>query len=185
MIKVNDSNTITYEQMNLINKLRTLMMEFVMWSRAFITSVASGFGDVEAVGLRLYQLPVDIGNVFEVFFGQEIGSRTERFLTDQLLLGAEILRAQIRGDTEAVDANTLKLYQNGDEMAAFLAQINPYWDQQTWSDLFAQFLRTKIAETLAIGAGAFQESVTVSENLRDQALNMADYMAEGIIRNFY
>lgn len=184
MIKTNETNTITYEQMNVINKLRMLWMEFIMWSRVLITSEVSGFGDIEAVGLRLYQLPVEFGNVFELFYGQQIGSHIERFLTDQLLLVADIIRAQKIGNTEAIDANTLMLYQSGNEMAAFLAQINPYWDERVWANLFTEFLRTKIAETLTIGAGDFNESIIVSENLRDQALNMADYMAQGLIQNF-
>ncbi len=179
-----DSDCITYGQMNLINNLRMLWMEFIIWSRALITSEASGFGDLEAVGLKLYQIPSEFSNSFELFFGQEIANEIQRLFTNQLLLGAEIVRAQKKGDTDAVDAGIVRMYQNGDEISVYLTQINPYWNNQTWSDLFTEFLRTKIFETLAIATGNYNESVVLSENLQYQALRMADYMAEGFIRYF-
>ncbi|HVI39357.1 MAG TPA: hypothetical protein VM577_01750 [Anaerovoracaceae bacterium] len=179
-----DSDCITYGQMNLINNLRMHWMEFIMWSRALITSEASGFGDLEAVGLKLYQIPSEFGNSFELFFGQEIANEMARLFTNQLLLGVDIIRAQKKGDTDAVDAGISSLYQNGNEISAYLAQINPYWDSQTWSDLFTEFLRTKIFETLAIATGRYNESIVLSGNLQYQALRMADYMAEGFIRYF-
>lgn len=95
MVGVNqDTNNITYGQMNVINNLRMIWMEFVMWSRALIVSEASGFGDLEAVGLKLYGVPVEMGNTFEIFFGQQIGQQIQRLFTDQLLLGVAIIRAQ-------------------------------------------------------------------------------------------
>lgn len=184
MANENRSNTITYGQMNLINSLRMLWMEFIMWSRALVTSEASGFGDLEAVALKLYQIPSQIGNIFTLFFGQEIGDKIQRLLTAQLLLGIEIIKAQKSGDRAAIDAGTERMYQSGNEMAAYLAQINPYWNEQKWSDLFTEFNRTKIFETLAIATGNFIDSIKLSDNLAYQAMRMADYMAEGFIRYF-
>ncbi len=184
MITANQANTITFGQMNLINNLRMLWMEFITWSRALITSETSGFGDLEAVGLKLYQLPSEFGKIFELFFGLEIGNEVERLFTNQLLLGAEIIRAQKKGGTAAVDAGTARMYQNGSEIAAYLAQINPYWNEQIWLDLFTEFIKTKIFETLAIATGKYTESIVLSENLQYQMLRMADYMSEGLIRYF-
>ncbi len=177
----NQKNTLTYGQMNIINYLRMLWMDFVMWSRVLITSEASGFEDIEAVGMKLYQIPDQFRGVFDIFFGQEIGGEIGRLFTEQLLIGVDMIRAQKQGDMEAVDENTIKLYQSGEQTAAYLAQINPYWDQQTWTDLFAEFIKTKIFETLAIGAGNYKESIAVSDSLQYQALKMANYMAAGLI----
>ena len=178
----NQKNTLTYGQMNIINYLRVLWMDFIMWSRALITSEASGFGDIEAVGLKLYQIPDQFRGVFDIFFGQEIGNQMGRLFTEQLLLGVDMIRGQKEGDTEAVDESTVKLYQNGEQTAAYLSQVNPYWDEQTWKNLFGEFTKTKIFETLAIGTGRYTESIAVSDSLQYQALRMADYMAEGLIR---
>jgi hypothetical protein len=43
-----------------------------------------------------------------------------------------LINAMKNNDVETVNANTKRLYQLADELATFLAQINPYWSQDTW-----------------------------------------------------
>jgi hypothetical protein len=180
----NCSNCITSGQMNLINTLRKFWLELPMWRRAYLVSYASNFGDVEMVGNKLYQMPTDIGDVLEVFFGDTIARKIEGMLREQIVIGAEILRSEKTGDTKAINESTARLYQNADQMAAYFAQINPNWDETVWKNLLYDYYKTTILEMVTILAGKYAESITLYESMENQALNLADYMAKGMIPYF-
>ncbi|MBR0598205.1 acetylglutamate kinase [Sinanaerobacter chloroacetimidivorans] len=185
MDTLNQNTThITLGQMNLINKLRRLWMQLAMWRRAFLVSSASKFGDVDLIGERLYYAPLAFKDLFEVFFGEDIANQIQYYLTGQILIGAEILNAEKEGDRETVDEATQRMYENANEIAAYLAEINPYWNEETWRNLLYEYYRITILEMVTVLAGRYQESITLYESLEDQALKIADYMAEGFIKYF-
>ena len=182
--KVGTDDRITYGQMNLINTLRKFWMELPMWRRAYLVSYVAGFGDLEIIGSKLYNTPTDLGNVLEAFFGSSIARTIENMIREQIVIGAEILRAEKTGDTQTINQNTERLYQNADRIAAYLAQINPNWDEQTWKNLLYDYYKTTILEMVLILSGKYTESVTLYESMEDQALSIADYMAKGMIPYF-
>jgi hypothetical protein len=178
------NGNLTYGQMNLFNTLRKLWMELAMWRRAFLVSYAANFGDIELVGERLYQAPTNLGNILEVFFGFQIARRVENLIREQIITGLEILNAEGQGNREAVDAGTERLYRNADQIAAYLAEINPYWSEEEWKRLLYEYYETTIREMVMVLSGYYAEDIALYENLEDQALNIADYMARGIIEYF-
>lgn len=185
MVSINQNpNYITYGQMNLTNNLRRLWTQLVMWRRALIVSEAANFGDMAVVAERLYHVPTDFKDTFEVFFGTDIAKRFESLLSEQIALSVEKIKAEKEGNREIVDANTVKMYQNADEMAAFLAQINPYWSEEMWQNLLYKYYSTTNLEMVMILAGRYEEAVALYENLEAQALDIADYMAKGFIQYF-
>lgn len=155
-----------------------------MWRRAFLVSFASDLGDREAIGLRLYQAPTDIGNILSVFFGETIARRVEGMMREQLVLWIQILFAEKVEDRDLIDRNTRQLYENVDRMAAYLAEINPYWDEATWKKILHNYYETGLLESVAYLAGRYEDEIILYENLESQALNIADYMAYGISRYF-
>lgn len=178
------NHSITYGQMNLINTLRKLWLELTMWRRAYLVSYVSNLDDLAAVGNRLYNMPTSIGNVLEVFFGSTIARRIENMIREQIIIGLEILRAEKEGNIEVINENTKSLYQNANQMAAYLAQINHNWEEQKWNDLLYEYYETTILEMVAVLAGKYEESVVLFESMENQVLNIADYMAQGIIPYF-
>lgn len=182
--KADTENCIPNGQMNLINTLRKFWMELPMWRRSYLVSYASGYGDLEVLGDRLYYAPTDLGNILEAFFGDPAARTVENMIREQIVLSAQILRAEKTGDTQTIDQNTETLYRNVDKLAAYLAQINPYWDEQTWKNIFYDYYKTTILEMVLMLSGKFKESVTLYESLQNQALRIADYMGEGMIPYF-
>lgn len=184
MAETAGNGSLTYGQMNLINTLRKLWLELAMWRRAFLVSYASNFGDLELVGERLYQAPTNLGNILEVFFGFQIARRVENLIREQIINGIEILYAEGQGNREAVDAGTERLYRNADQIAAYLAEINPHWSEEEWKRILYEYYETTIREMVMVLSGYYAEDIALYENLEDQALNIADYMARGIIEYF-
>lgn len=126
----------------------------------------------------------DIGDVLEVFFGNVIARKIEGMIREQIVIGAQILHEEKEGNKEAINENTTRLYRNVDQMAAYLAQINPYWDEQTWKNLLYDYYRTTILEMVTVLAKEYEKSVTLYESMENQALNIADYMVKGITQYF-
>jgi hypothetical protein len=170
--------------MNLINKLRKLWFEFPMWRRDYLISYAANFGDLDILGRRLYQTPTDIGNVLEVFFGNTIARTVENMIREQIIIGLEILRAEKTGDVNSINENTRTLYQNVEQMSEYLAQINPYWDKETWNRLLHDYYETSILEMVLVLAGKYEEAVKLYDSMENLALSIADYMAGGMIPYF-
>lgn len=175
---------ITYGQMNLINSLRKLFLELPMWRRAALVSYDSNIGNLEMVLNRVYSWPTDIGDILEVFFGRNIARTIENMLREQIVIYFEIVQAEKAGDSEAANQKTTGLYQSADRMAAYLSQINPYWDEETWRNLLYVYIKTTLLELVAVLAHKEQESIILYENLEDQSLDIADYMAQGISSYF-
>ena len=179
-----DSKFITYGQMNLSNYLSKLWLDLAMWTREFVVSDAFDLGDLEAVGLRLYDVPNEFMDAFEMLFGTETAQRMLGLLTAHVVAVVEITRAQKLGNVEGADAALVRLYENSDEIASFLGQINPYWQEQVWKDLLYGYNRSINDEIIAVLAGAYEVAIIIYESLQNQASRMADYMTRGFIDYF-
>ena len=77
-----------------------------------------------------------------------------------------------------------KWYENADDIAAFLASINPYWSQREWQQLMHEHLDMTLAEASARLSGNYAEDIMMYDKIFEQAMKMADTMAYGIMRQF-
>lgn len=171
-------------QVSLNNRLRRLWSQLAMWRREYLIALASGFGDLKLVEERLYNVTTDFGNVFESFFGVEVANRMEYYFTVQASFLNEIAHAIKSGDNEAVNNVTRRLYENVDDMAAYLSAINPYWNQVNMKSLLYDYYRLTLIESVNILSGNLEEAARLYEDLEDYVLEIADYLAQGFIRYF-
>jgi len=172
----------SYEQLNLMNTLRKLWEQHVWWTRSFIISVASDIEDLELVTDRLLRNPTDFANVLAIYYGNENAEVFKTLLEEHLKIGAAIVTSAKEGNSEAVDENLKKWYDNADEIAAVLASINPYWDQEEWRSLLYDHLKMTTDEAVARLSGEFAQDIMIFDMIETQALAMADVMSAGIIR---
>lgn len=177
-------NYLTYGQLNLIVRIRRLWMQLAMWRRAVIISTAANFADLPIVKNRLYYAPTIFKELFETFFGEELSEQFRNYLVGQIIITNEILEGVVEGDTARVDEATVRLYQNADGFAEFLAQVNPYWDESKWRNLLYEYYKTIILEIVTILSGKYNEAIEIYEGLEDQSQKIADYMATGFIQYF-
>ena len=91
--------------------------------------------------------------------------------------------AKNNDSTAAAEART-KWYKNADEISAFLASINPYWNEQIWRNLFYSHLQMTEKEATLRLAGQYAEDVKLYDMIEQEALMMADYMFYGFLKNF-
>ena len=155
-----------------------------MWTRSFIISTAFNLADLEYVTKRLLRNPADFADVLRPFYGIEKAEIFNNLLTEHLEIGASLVNAAKAGDTKAADEARRKWYANADEIAAFLSEINPYWNEMAWKTYLYDHLKMTENEAGQILTGQYEASIVQYDAIQKEALDMADYMANGIIKQF-
>ena len=174
----------TPAQVEVMNTLRMLWMEHVLWTRQFIQSTFAGSGDLDAVTARLLQNPAGFAAALMPFYGTDIADRFEALMRDHLLIAAQLVNAAKAGDTAAYDAQRTKWYENADDIADLMAQINPHWDNIDWQTMLYDHLYLTELEAMQIGSNQYEESIRQFDEIQQQALEMGDEMADGLFEQF-
>lgn len=147
-------------------------------------STAANLPDVDLVTRRLLRNPLDFQAALEPLYGHDIASRFAVLLTEHLAIAAELVQAAKAGDSARVADAERRWYANADEIAAFLAYINPFWSEEEWRTMLREHLSLTQTEAVAILSMDFETGIQVFDNVELQALEMADMMTEGIVRQF-
>jgi hypothetical protein len=181
MIPVNKSqqNSITYGQMNLIFQSRALWRELVTWSRIYLDSRIAGIGTTEEVFNRIYRIPAEFGNVIRVVFGDRVAEIMIQQLTSSVILYRQLVEAMITGDHDAANKIAQQLYKEGDERAAYMASINPYWDEAQWKNLLYNFYAYSFQEIISILTND-PKNVDLFDRFLQYTDVMGDYFAQGL-----
>ena len=174
--------SLTSEQISLLNTLRKLWIDHVMWTRSFILSTAFDSRDLEAVTKELLRNPVLFADALKPLYGDQNARRFESLFSDHLLIAAELVNAFKRGDSRAVEEQHKKWFENADSIAQFLSEINPNWQKYDWQKMLYDHLNMTEFEAAQILNNQFAESIAQYNRIEDEALNMADAMAYGIIK---
>jgi len=175
---------ISQAHLDLNNMLRLLWEQHVWWTRSFIISVAFSLPDLNFVTARLLRNPRDFQAALEPLYGPGIAAEFARLFTEHLTIAAELVQAAKAGDTaRAADAER-RWYINADQIASFLARINPFWSEEEWRAMLHEHLAITKDEAVAILSGNFERGIQIFDQVELQALEMADLMTEDIVRQF-
>ena len=181
---ITDDKGFSCRRQKLSDTLRRLWMGHVLWTRFFITSTAFKNPDIKFVTERLLQNPGDFAEVLRPFYGAENASRFKKLLTDHLLIAADLVNAAKAGDTCLVDKLRIKWYANAEDIARFLACLNPFWSEVRWRKMLFDHLKMTEDEAVFVLTGQFERSIKEYDRIQAQALDMADFMTNGIIKQF-
>lgn len=181
-INQNQNSYISYGQMNLINDFRAHWTEFGIWARSYMVSTITGFSNLEAISNRLYRIPKELGEMFEPYFGVAASEQFQQLLLLYVVHVQTLISAINSRDQQAADAAAVMLYKSSDDMADFLAQINPYWNKSQWQSLFNNLNEMIISEMIAILSGEYEKELDIRDRIFRHSLVMGDYMASGVIK---
>lgn len=175
---------ITKSELALMNKFRMLWEQHVLWTRIVITGIVFDLPGTDSATRRLLQNPLDFEAVLKKFYGDEIASKFSNLFTDHLLIAANLVNAAKAGNSSAAADAEKEWYANADEIAAFLGSINPYWSEDQWKDMLHRHLELTKSEAVDLLTKNYEASITTYDEIERQALEMADMMAKGIIKQF-
>jgi len=178
------SRTANYGQINLMNAIRKLWEEHVKWTRLFVVSALAGLPDLDATTKRLLRNPSDFADVLEIYYGRQKADAFRGLFEEHLKIAANIVDSAKNQNDKAVEQYSKLWYSNADQIASFLARINPCWTEDEWKKLLHDHLRMTTDEVVARLSGEYTKDTIIFDMIEEQALDMADVMAAGIIRQF-
>lgn len=161
-----------------------LWLQHVYWTRMVITGIAFDSPDLEATTARLLRNPADFARVFRHFYGTKISSEFKRLLTAHLVIAAELVKAAKAGNSKAAANAEKRWYENADEIACFLHDINPYWTVKHMKAMWHEHLALTKQEAVEQLNGNYAQSIATFNKIEKQALEMADTFSTGIIHQF-
>lgn len=167
-----------------MNEIRMLWEQHGAWTRMTIVSLTEDLPDVDLVTKRLLRNPVDFQEALNPFYGDKVASKFSELLTSHLVLAAQLVKAAKAGDTKAAADIEKQWYTNADQIAIFLASINPYWSESSWKEMLYKHLKFVKDEAICMLIKDYAGSINVYDKMEMEILEMADMMAKGIIRQF-
>jgi hypothetical protein len=174
----------TPAQVALNQQLRALWEQHIFWTRLTVNSIAGRLPDEAPTTARLLENAADFGRVFAAYYGPVVAGRFAELLRGHLTIAAELVAALRDGRTEAARDAERRWYRNAEDIAAFLARINPFWSRVWWRSMLFEHLRLLTEEVSTRIAGDYERNVATNRRVEQQALEMADAMSAGIVRQF-
>jgi hypothetical protein len=179
MIHKNELNDMNNQAgwMDLILKEGMVWKDLAELIRVYITTSA---GDQEALRQRLSQIPTEFGDIFRLFFGDEISNAYTNLFSDYITSLEALIDAQKNDDDNAVNSYMGQIHDNIHLQSDFLSKINPFWQESEWRALFFKYLLMTIDEANAFISGDQAKSTEIYNKLLSQAAIMFDYFSKGL-----
>jgi len=173
------------KQLAFRNTMRKLWEDHITWTRMFIVSVAAGLPDRDPTAGRLLQNQTDLGNAIKPFYGDAAGAQFTALLRDHILIAVDLLDAAKAGDMARFNDALARWYANANEIAAFLHSLNPdNWPLADMQAMMRAHLDRTLEEAVARLHGDWAADIAAYDRVHQQALEMADMLSIGIIRQF-
>jgi hypothetical protein len=182
--KTPPSKALTAPQVAFHDQMRKLWEDHVTWTRLAIVTFADGSGGFSATAGRLLQNQADIGDALKPFYGTANGDHLAALLHDHITIAVEVLQAAKAGDSQAFADASARWYANANDIADFLASLNPNWPQDTMRADMKTHLDQTLAEAAHELGGDYEASVTDYEAVHGHILAMADMLSDGIMAQF-
>ncbi len=172
-------------QTELFGAMRLLWSQHVYWTRFFIISTAENIGDINEVTERLLKNPVDFAAVLKPYYGMRKAQKFQTLLTEHLKIGGDLVNAAKNADSARADELRRQWYENADDIAAFLACVNPFWCENKWRRMLYSHLDMTEKEAGLRLNREYRKDIAMFGQIEAEAMKMADDMSAGMIRQFF
>lgn len=170
---------LTYEQAALINDFRVLMSRLAYLSRFYIVARVTGVGNPETIIEQLLRIPRELNELAATIPGFTVDFVP---ITSSYIDGLQqLIDAMLAGDEARADESIRELYNISNRNAAYLAGVSPYWNEETWRNIFYNFITAVVSEVIAIQSRDFNRALDVFDTMIQSAYQRGDYYAQGFI----
>jgi len=164
--------------------MRKLWADHVVWTRLYIISAVNGSADAQAAATRLLANQDQIGQAIVPYYGAAAGQKLTSLLRDHILIAVDLVKAAKANDQPAFKAADARWHTNAADLATFLSGANPNWPRQAVLDMLNQHLALTTKEAVDRLQKNYTDDVTNFDSIFNQAMMMADTLANGIVKQF-
>lgn len=173
-----------YFERYLMSNMRKLWEDHIIWTHMYIVSLFDNLGDIDQITDRLMVNQEDIGNVIRPYYGDKIGDELTQLLKDHISIATQLIKETKDGNIEAASKTKKKWYENADEMATLLSDINPNWPKQIVKFMLYDHLDFTESEAIARLHKDYVADIKAFDNVHAHAVEMAEVLTDGIIKQF-
>lgn len=173
---------ISRKELELNNQMRLLWEQHVYWTRLAISGIVFASPDLEQSTERLLRNPGDFAAVLTPFYGERAMAKFTELFTAHLTIAAQLVSELKAGNSRKAAETERRWYENANQIAGFFAAVNPCWSLRRWQEMLYSHLSMTKKEAAAFLSGNYAESVSIFDCIEKRALEMADVMTRGIIR---
>ena len=175
-LKIKTSNQTYHDQW------RKLWEDHITWTRVVIISILDNLAGTPAYTARLLQNYEDMEAALTPYYGDEAEVLGD-LIQDHLVIAAQLLQALDAG--QPTDALAASWYANGNDIAVQMNKMNPeFWPLEETQQMWNDHLDATLAEALDHFNGNFSAEVTDYDLVHDLALEMADFISNGVMKQF-
>lgn len=174
----------TQAEFELRTTMDKLWTEHVVWTRMYILSSLENAPDTNATAARLLQNQEDIGDAIKPYYGEAAGDNLTVLLTEHILIAVDIIEDVKAGNTTQQEADEARWSENADDIAAFLADANPYLNESSVQEALYMHLAMTNDEVVARVSGNYTADIETYDEIYDQILVLSDTLSDGIVQQF-
>lgn len=169
------------EVLDLMEAMRLAWLDHVYWNRMYLMSVDAEAKDQPEVEERALQTADEITDAFAGFLPISATRQLRNLLTEHIELAGEIIRTLKSANMENYDELIKSWYANANQIAALLAGQNPYFGGRETRNMLLNHLDVTREEIEHQINGEYAQSIDTFRDVKNQALEMADYFARGLL----
>lgn len=177
-------NSVSRQELDLRQNMRGVWMDHMVDTRSVMLNVIDGKNTDQSMNLLL-QNQFDMGNLIAKYYGNDAGVQmTHLLVSGHIDIIFNLLVATKAGNTTLATESNTTLYDNGVQIAAFLANLNPNWKEQDFISMWNNHLNLTEQEAAAGFANDTNRELSLFEQTRNQSVSMADWFSDGIVKQF-
>ena len=167
--------------MELEQNMRLAWLSHVYWARMYLMSALSDSPDQQEVEERLLETADEITNVFADYLSSNATRQLRNLLTEHIEIAGEIIHALKAGNMENYDGLIKEWYSNANQIANLLGAQNPYFSGRETRNMLLKHLDLERESIEHQVNGEYSQSIETMQEIVDQAVQMADFFARGLL----
>ena len=161
---------------------RKLWEDHITWTRVVIISILDDLAGTPAYTDRLLQNYEDMEAALKPYYGDEAEVFGD-LIKDHLVIAAELLTALKNG--QPTDQLIASWYANAHDIAVQMNKMNPqFWPLDETEKMWTDHLDATLEEATDHFTGNFAGEVVAYDKVHDMALEMADFISNGVMQQF-
>lgn len=170
--------------MTLRDDMRRLWSDHVVWTRGYIVAAVGDDSSANVALTRLMRNQEDIGSAIRPFYGDAAATKLTGLLKQHISIAGELVGAARAKDTAKQTDADRRWHENAAEIATFLAGANPNWTRDALLNMLNNHLALTTREAVARLQHNWADDQTTFDSIYSQAMEMADALSAGIIKQF-
>lgn len=163
---------------------RKLWEDHITWTRVVIMGILDSLPGTGVYTGRLLDNYEDMETALKPYYGDEAEVFGD-LIQDHLVIAAELLTAAHNNDAAGFADAKARWYVNANQLAVQMNKMNPqFWPLEATRQMWIGHLDATLQEATAHLTGDYAGEVAAYDMVHDMALQMADFISAGVVKQF-